>query len=78
MNIEKHIENYEGKDEEKLLRGVKETVQSSELTKAEQEYNLFLRSGVRSERSSDVQDACGSFKSKKEDMEKEAFTWNIF
>ena len=41
MNIEKHIENYEGKDEEKLLRGVKETVQSSELTKAEQEYNLF-------------------------------------
>ena len=65
MNIEKHIENYEGKDEEKLLRGVKETVQSSELTKAEQEYNPFLRSGVRSERSSDVQDACGSFKSKR-------------
>ena len=41
MNIEKHIENYEGKDEEKLLRGVKETVQSSELAKAEQEYNIF-------------------------------------
>ena len=78
MNIEKHIENYEGKDEEKLLRGVKETVQSSELAKAEQEYNIFSSPGVRSERSFDVQNACGSFKSKRKTWKRKHLSGTFF